>query len=377
MRMGVKNSMLLCSISSLWVGHNAHNAGPGSSVSAFAVYPSTTFKFKTTVSVTTGSTRTALGMTNTETSSETATTTSSSSSSSTSSNNDLIMPLNYDEMVSMAAQAVSDAYTQQGKTRQMVRLLLPRDPASGQLGQYFENDAADESGVLDPRKSGDLLLVPPDETWQGGIMQLYRAASPMCRDLLRRLSSNKGGIPPKITEDRSVDESGVDGIGLFLAQSSVSPEEDASCFVQPSQEVIQAIESISGQAGKRLVLLLNPQWRNTDDAFDSASTKGGFLGGLASRLGGKGLTLSKLAELGYESTYTIEGYVCKGGNIRILKRFDSDWVVFAENDAATDFIQVGSKSSSRPTYQEVDQMLDDKGISLKYARDIGLAPKIE
>ena len=48
---------------------------------------------------------------------------------------------------------------------------------------------------------------------------------------------------------------------------------------------------------------------------------------------------------------------------------------FAENDAATDYILVGT-SEARPTYQDVDTMLSDKGISLKYARDIGLAPKL-
>lgn len=60
----------------------------------------------------------------------------------------------------------------------------------------------------------------------------------------------------------------------------------------------------------------------------------------------------------------------------MLKRYGSDWVVFAENDSLTDFIRVGT-SKTRPTYQDVDKMLDDKGIALKYARDIGLAPKFE
>jgi hypothetical protein len=59
-----------------------------------------------------------------------------------------------------------------------------------------------------------------------------------------------------------------------------------------------------------------------------------------------------------------------------MKRFDSDWVVFAENDSETNFIRMGDMKV-RPTYQDVEKMLDDKGISLKYARDIGLAPKLE
>ena len=59
----------------------------------------------------------------------------------------------------------------------------------------------------------------------------------------------------------------------------------------------------------------------------------------------------------------------------MIKRFDSDWIVFAENDAATNFVKVG-ESKTRPTYQEVDAMLEEKGIMVKYARDMGLAPKI-
>lgn len=175
-------------------------------------------------------------------------------------------------------------------------------------------------------------------------------------------------------EDRSIDESGVDGIGLWITQGA-SPEDDVSCFVQPSQETIDAIESISDQAGKRLVTLLNPQWRIIDDALDKASRSEGVFGNLASFLGGKGGSLRRLDSMGFESTYILEGYVCRGGNIRLIKRFDSDWGVFAENDAATDFIKVGT-SKTRPTYQEVDGMLEDRGISLKYARDIGLAPKL-
>ena len=31
----------------------------------------------------------------------------------------------------------------------------------------------------------DAVLVPPDETWQGGIMQLYRAASFSAQEMLR------------------------------------------------------------------------------------------------------------------------------------------------------------------------------------------------
>ena len=93
----------------------------------------------------------------------------------------LTMPLTFEEMIKLTASAMEDAYAQ-GITRQSIRVLLPRDPASADLGQYFENDA-----VVAGSKTlqENLVLAPPDETWQGGSPQLYRAAAPTCQEILR------------------------------------------------------------------------------------------------------------------------------------------------------------------------------------------------
>ena len=91
-------------------------------------------------------------------------------------NSKLSIPISFDEMVKDVARTMDQAQ-EAGITRQIVRILLPRDPTSGQLGQYFEDDAQ-----IDTQ---NLVLVPPDETWQGGIMQLYRAAAPTCTEILR------------------------------------------------------------------------------------------------------------------------------------------------------------------------------------------------
>lgn len=279
---------------------------------------------------------------------------------------DLYFPLTFEDMVKQTSSAMQAAY-EKGMTRQTIRLLLPRSTDSDNLLQYYETDAESEMG--------ETILVPPDETWQGGIMQLYRACSYSCQEVLRHYSRNAGGgVVPRLQEDRSVDESGVDGVGLWLTQGA-SPKDDVSCFVQPSQETVRGIETISKQAGGRLVALMNPQWRITDDALDKASRSEGPLGSLASFLGGKGGSLRKLEELGFKNIFIMEGYVCRGGNVRMIKRFDSDWAVFAENDAATEFIKVGT-SETRPIYQDIDAMLEEKGVALKYARDIGLAPKL-
>lgn len=297
------------------------------------------------------------------------------------------VPLTYDEMVADAAAAV-DAARADGVDRQIVRLLLPRDPSAGDLGTYYESDASTSSRSSFGEAA---VLVPPDETWQGGIMQLYRAAAPTCVDVLRSLGGAvRGGVPPRVTEDRSIDESGVDGCGLLTTAVSgenvdgeASKKSVVSCVVQPTQEIVYdgVVDDVCRRSAKDkddLVLLVNPQWRNIDDALDSASKNtNNLFGKLASFIGGKGGVLNKLDELGFaNNVYTIEGYVCKGGNIRLVKRFDSDWVVFAENDSLTNYVQIGT-SASRPTYQDCDKMLDERGVGLKYARDIGLAPKFE
>jgi hypothetical protein len=322
---------------------------------------------------------------------------------------------------------MSDAYLSgRGATRQIVRILLPRDAASGQLGELYEAEAITNDGGRSMGRR-DIRLVPTDESWQGGIMQLYRSAGPCARDILGRMSPTAAisGVPPRIIEDRSIDESGVDGIGMLYTQGRGGSADDGArggagagaggsgavdstsegggtgfggifgigstaslptlsdsdmcVFVQPTQEVVDVIESLTAKTNKAssssLIALLNPQWRNVDDALDSASKSGGVLGAFASFLGGKGSVLRRLDELGYVPTYTLEGYVCRGGNVRLIRRYDSDWIVFAENDDGDNFARIGSMRE-RPTYQDVETMLDDKGVGYKYARDLGMAPKL-
>lgn len=90
--------------------------------------------------------------------------------------NDLYFPLTFDEMVKQTSSTMEAAYAK-GITRQVVRILLPRTADNDNLLKYYEGEASDEIG--------ETVLVPPDETWQGGIMQLYRACSFACENILR------------------------------------------------------------------------------------------------------------------------------------------------------------------------------------------------
>ena len=92
----------------------------------------------------------------------------------------IYVPLSFDEMVKQVSSAMEDAM-KAGKRRQILRILLPRSADNDQFGTYYETNVVDP----DPSVYVDTILVPPDETWQGGIMQLYRAASLACQEILR------------------------------------------------------------------------------------------------------------------------------------------------------------------------------------------------
>jgi Domain of unknown function (DUF1995) len=179
-------------------------------------------------------------------------------------------------------------------------------------------------------------------------------------------NENDSGVPPRIVEDRSIDESGVDGVSLLKCDNA--GDEPIRCFIQPSQETVE--DYVDAQAQKPgLVVLLNPQWRVTDDWFDGVSkTNDGWFGKVAGFLGGKGSTLRRLAELQFESVYNLEGYVCRGWNVRMVKRFDSDYTVYV-NDDGRNYKKVGTKTE-RPTYQEVEKMLDASGFGFRYTEGL-------
>jgi Domain of unknown function (DUF1995) len=296
------------------------------------------------------------------------------------------IPLSWDEMIRQVATSMKVA-ANVGVTNQIVRVLLPRDSTSGDFGKYIElND------VTNQISKSEIQLVPPDESWQGGIMQLYRAAAPTAFEIVRAFTTTRNptnSVPPRITEDRSYDESGVDGVGVLTTDDN-----SITCWIQPTQENVDEFIAMAERNSKlspngddiKIVMLLNPQWRQVDDALDTASQQSTnpFLKGLANFLGGKGAVLQRCRDVGYTPVYTLEGYVCRGANVRLLQTYSQsnnvgqppEWVVFCERDDNESYIQIGTQSSSRPTYQEVEEMMTKADIGYKYARDIGLQPKL-
>ncbi|KAJ1490870.1 hypothetical protein T484DRAFT_2018545 [Baffinella frigidus] len=247
------------------------------------------------------------------------------------------------EMVKMAAQASVNAFND-GITRQKMRILMPRDG----------------------------LLQATDENWPGGIMELYKSAAPCVRNLVRKACVKD--LAPKIREQR-LDESGVDGISLFTAECT-SSRDDVSAFCQPSAETVGAIEQVCSAAGPRVVLIVNPQWRETNDGYDQLGAQKGLLGQIGNFLGGTADVRGKIVELGFKDVYLLQQFVVRGDDCQILFVYGYDsWVVWTKNDSQKDIL-IGEQKT-RPSYQDIEKMLETRGITNKWARDIGLGNKFE
>jgi len=248
----------------------------------------------------------------------------------------LVPPTNKKEMLQQAVGCIKRA-KEDGLNRYTLRLFLPR--------------------------GSEEQLSPCDESWEGGIMQLFSVASPLIRELLVSLSTSVAGVPPKLREQR-LDASGVDGESVWLAESS-QPQDDAMGFVQPSTEQIAQIEAASNNAGSRPILLCNPQWKERDDPLDALSRKEGLLGSLGNFLGGKASTEASLATLGFRDVYTLATYRCRGSLIFLQLAYPHGWTAFYREGVDDDEWKPLLASEARPIYQEIEEALVAAGVPFR------------
>jgi hypothetical protein len=248
----------------------------------------------------------------------------------------VLPPSNKREMLQQAVACVSRAKAD-GISRHILRMFLPR-------------------GEMDD-------LVPPDESWEGGIMQLYAAASPLTRELLATMSTDVAGVPPALSEQR-LDQSGVDGESVWLAQSS-KPEDDGMAFVQPSTEQLRQIEAASNTAGARPILLCNPQWKERDDPLDALSRKSGLLGALGNFMGGKAGMEESLINMGFRDIYTLATYRCRGSLIYLQLAYPYGWTAFYRQGVDDEQWKPLIQSEARPTYQQVEDALVEAGVPFR------------
>lgn len=152
--------------------------------------------------------------------------------------------------------------------------------------------------------------------WQGGPQETYRFLQPLAIDLLKRVDRQMGGLPPRISEQPLLE---FDGSSLLTSESAVGPLEDVQAIIQPNADryyldVIEKVEQLfSDTPGKaqRLLLLINPAWRDR-------SSWGFFDGAKAQRQ-----VLDR-----YDTTYALEQFVLRGEKLTLLKAHPHPWHVF-------------------------------------------------
>ena len=213
-------------------------------------------------------------------------------------------------------------------------------------------------------------LIPPDETWQGGIMQLYKVCAPLARDILRAVGAARSpdGARPAVREQR-IDASGVDGEALMVAEAA-DARFDASAFVQPSLENQKEIEAVAAAAGPRLVLTVNPQFRDTEDTLDFIASKAGFLGQLGGFLGGKADFTKRMKDLGFRETFSLQEFVVKGTQVRIYLAYPYRWQIYAPSDANDEPAVKLGECDARPDYNVIAKVLTANAIEPKLYRDL-------
>lgn len=245
------------------------------------------------------------------------------------------VPSTPDDMVRQAARAVERAFAD-GVTRQTVRFALIRED------QY----------------------VTDENQWPGGAQEMSReAAKPLTKALLKLVHApTKEGeqadirLPPTIKEQDIWD---FDGSALITAEAKAGANGDVQAMVLPNTDVkyTNDIEAIDKAMGKRLFLLVNPFWRNLESWGINLLAPGA-----------KKKAKEIIFDKGYDETYSLLRFSCRGEECVALKAYPYDWQLFAyredENNvfagaAMETAIRLGS-CKDEPSSEYVTELLNER-----------------
>ena len=251
------------------------------------------------------------------------------------------LPNNPEAVARQASTSIQRAFLEAGIHRQTVRLPLSESMYAGK----------EESFVAD-RAIG----------WQGDPQETYRFLSPMAESVLRQISLNddkSSGLTPKIQEQTLLD---FDGSALLNSQSPMGALYDSLALVQPNtdnyyMELIEKLENeFSDTPGKakRLFLLINPAWKDDPSSWGIFQSK---------------KAKEKILDR-YETTFALDQFIVKGNKISLYKSYPYDWAVYwtqlqpsgaKQGDASRNSPTLLGSMPKRPTYLEVEKMLDAAG----------------
>jgi hypothetical protein len=219
--------------------------------------------------------------------------------------NPLPLPVDSREAVDQAFESIRRAYAA-GARRQRVDLVLP------------------------------LIGATDLDDWPGGIRQMFKAASPMCEQLLRKLRTLKGLEGP--LEARVLDAA--DAVGSWEGAA-------LALVVFPTAETLGEVRRVAEERPGGLILMVNPQYNAPDDF--------GFLPWVraaATELVGS-----------FENGYSLQEGRISGDSVRWLYTWREGeggvWQVSVATGPATArcVLQRAGGQAARPGYAEVAELL--------------------
>mmetsp|Transcript_2492 Transcript_2492/g.3670 ORF Transcript_2492/g.3670 Transcript_2492/m.3670 type:complete len:338 (+) Transcript_2492:85-1098(+) len=227
------------------------------------------------------------------------------------------IPESPDQMIEQAAQAVERAY-RDGVNRQTVRFALVRD---------------------------DEVNMANLEQWPGGAQEMYReSAKPLTMEMMKQIFSE----PYARSDVTAKDVWDFDGSAIMTAEKSNAT---ALIFANTDVKYTKDIKNLDEELGDKLLLLINPFWRNLDSWGINLLSPGA-----------KDLARQVIFETGYPETYSFIRIPVKGKTCAAIKSYPYDWQIFAylEDGAGWERpIWLGS-TESEPTGSEITDLLVER-----------------
>lgn len=255
-------------------------------------------------------------------------------------------------------------------------LPVPDDAAAQVRQAAAAVERAFRDGVV--RQTVRFALLEEDEAmsgevneWPGGVEQMYRRAGrPLTEALLReaRAYARAGGgsdddaapssapslaPPPEVTAKDIWD---FDGSAVISARAAGGSHGDVAAVVFPNTDtkyldVIDALATDVG--GDRLLLLVNPFWKNADSwGFNILAPNG------------KRRAQEVIFDNGYDVTYAVLRPSVRGEDCVVLKAYPYDWQIYAYREDPAWFNQerpvwLGS-SEEEPGSAQIAALLNDR-----------------
>ncbi|CAD7700526.1 unnamed protein product [Ostreobium quekettii] len=214
------------------------------------------------------------------------------------------LPRSPEETVQQALQASRSAF-QDGVGRQLVEMPLP------------------------------LIGATDLDDWPGGIRQQLQAAAPMAEGILnglRRVGGLEGRLDAEILDD-------ADCVAAWTGQN-------LAAVLFPTADIL--IELKRRFEGKKLVLMINPEWRGGQVISDF---------GLFGRKEKEDFVAS------FTQSYCLRQYRIQGKDVRLLRCYPGDWQVCVGSGAGS--ANCVAVETEQPSYKRIEEIVvkDDAGQS--------------